>query len=138
MLTNWRAMTHFPKKIWNIWCRSYYCGWDFVKYYLKHQEVVYRAPKMPIILGKSRISADFGAVYVGPPIRIGADLGFAAKVSENDSFSRKIWNIWCRSYYCGWDFVKYYLKHQEVVYRAPKCRLFWVNREFPPISALSM
>ena len=44
-----------------------------MKYYLKHQEVVYRAPEMQIILGKSRIRADFGAVYEGPPIRIGVE-----------------------------------------------------------------
>ena len=50
-----------------------------MKYYLKHQEVVYRAPKMPIILGKSQISADFGAVYVGPPIQIEAELGLGCQ-----------------------------------------------------------
>ena len=65
--------------IWKICCRSYYCGRDFVKYYLKHQEAVYRAPEMQIILGKSRIRADFGAVYVGPPIRMGAELGLGCQ-----------------------------------------------------------
>ena len=50
-----------------------------MKYYLKHQEVVYRAPEMPTILGKSRISDDFGAVYVGPPIRMGAELGLGCQ-----------------------------------------------------------
>ena len=79
MLTNRRKMTHFLEKIRNNLCRSYYIGLDFAKYYLNHQEVVYRAPKMPIILGKSRISADFGAVYVGPPIRIGAELGLCCQ-----------------------------------------------------------
>ena len=50
-----------------------------MKYSLKHQEVVYRAPKMLIILGKLRISADFGAVYIGPLIEIGAELGLGCQ-----------------------------------------------------------
>ena len=52
---------------------------DFVKYYLKHQEVVYIAPKLPIILGKLRIRGDFGAVYVSPPIQMGAELGLCCQ-----------------------------------------------------------
>ena len=50
-----------------------------MKYYLIHQEVVYRVLKMPIILRKSRISADFGAVQVGPPILIGAEPGLGCQ-----------------------------------------------------------
>ena len=37
---------------------------------------------MPINLGKLRISADFGAAYVSPPIEIGAELGLGCQTEE--------------------------------------------------------
>ena len=59
----WKAKNGpFSRIIWNNRGRRHKGRLDFMKYYLKHQEVVYRAPKMPIILGKLRISVDIGAV----------------------------------------------------------------------------
>ena len=110
-------MTHFLEKIWNIWCRSYYCGWDFVKYYLKHQEVVYRAPKMPIILGKSRISADFGAVYVGPPIRIGAELGLCCQTEGK-------WLIFKKNLEYLASKLLRWVRFREILLKTPRSSLY--------------
>ena len=55
-------------------------------HWAQFREILLKSPgssqwsaKMPIILGKSRISVDFGAVYVGPPIQIEAELGLGCQ-----------------------------------------------------------